>query len=48
MQSCTGSFRDLDVSATWSEKRVDIHEALLSLSCVWICWKSLGKHWITA
>ena len=30
------------------EKRVDIHEAFLSLSCVWICWKSLRKDWITA
>ena len=30
------------------DRRVDIHEASLSLGCVWICWKSLRKDWITA
>jgi transposase len=30
------------------DKRVDIHEAFLSLGCVWICWKSLRKDRITA
>jgi hypothetical protein len=30
------------------DKRADIHEAFLSLSCAWICWQSLRKDWITA
>ena len=25
------------------DKRADIHEAFLSLGCVWICWQSLRK-----
>jgi hypothetical protein len=28
------------------DRRVDIHEAFLSLGCVWICWKSLRKDWL--
>lgn len=30
------------------DRRVDIHEAFLSLGGVWICWNSLRKPWITA
>jgi len=30
------------------DKRADIHEAFLSLGCVWICWQSLRKNWMTA
>jgi transposase len=30
------------------DKRADIHEAFLSLGCVWICWQSLRKDWMTA
>ena len=26
------------------DKRVDIHEAFLSLGCALICWRSLRKH----
>ena len=29
------------------DKRADIHEAFLSLGCVWICWQSLRKGWMT-
>jgi transposase len=28
------------------DKRADIHEAFLSLGCVWICWQSLRKGWM--
>ena len=30
------------------DKRSDIHEAFLSVGCVWICWQSLRKRWMTA
>ena len=30
------------------DKRADIHEAFLSLGCVWICWQSLRKGWMMA
>jgi transposase len=30
------------------DKRADIHAALLSLGCAWICWQALGKNWMTA
>jgi hypothetical protein len=29
------------------DKRTDIHEAFLSLGCVWICWQSLRKDEMT-
>ena len=28
------------------DKRAEIHEAFLSLGCVWICWQSLRKGWM--
>jgi transposase len=30
------------------DKRADIQEAFLSLSCAWVCWQSLCKGWNTA
>jgi hypothetical protein len=30
------------------DKRADIHEAFLSLSCAWVCRQSLCKGWNTA
>ena len=29
------------------DKRADIHQALLSLSCALICWQFLRKGWLT-
>ena len=29
------------------DKRVDIHEAFLSLGCAMICWQSLRRRWLT-
>jgi transposase len=29
------------------DKRGDIHEALLSLGCALICWRSLRRRWVT-